>query len=166
MRDKQKYAVGLVLVLGAMLGGQARADAGGIVAGTLICDSDGGLGKIFTSAKALECRFKPLGGRAQQDHYLGRIDNYGLDLGITGRTKMVWSVLASSRQPQMSGALAGTYHGVGSSIGFAAGVGSQLLGFGPVEGWTLQPLSIDVHEGVNLALGVSKMTLTSAYERR
>ncbi len=28
--------------------------------------------------------------------YVGTLDTYGIDLGITGRTRMVWSVLAAS----------------------------------------------------------------------
>ncbi|EJF91145.1 DUF992 domain-containing protein [Bartonella tamiae] len=162
----KKLMMSAALTMTTLLGFQGLANANGVVSGTLTCDSSGGMGAIVTSAKDFVCHFKPLNRKAPRESYMARLENYGVDLGVTGRTKMVWSVLATTNNKYAPGALGGTYRGVGSSVSFAAGVGSQLLGFGPVGGFTLQPLSIDVHEGVNLALGVSKLTLMPVYAEK
>ena len=150
----------------SLLSLQTQAGATGLVSGTLTCDSKGGIGQFVSSSKELNCEFIPISGHSINDHYVGRIENYGLDLGVTGRTKMTWWVLSTSPNAHSNGSLAGNYGGVGSSISLAAGAGSQLLGFGPANGLTLQPLSVDAHEGLNLALGVSKMSLAPAYTQQ
>ncbi|WP_297322111.1 DUF992 domain-containing protein [uncultured Bartonella sp.] len=163
MKYQKSLFTSLAFAATALLALQNGAQATGLVSGTLTCDSNGGVGQVFSSSKELNCEFIPISGHSINDRYVGRIENYGLDLGVTGRLKMTWWVLATSANAHSKGALAGSYGGVGSSVGLAAGAGSQLLGFGPANGLTLQPLSVDAHEGLNLALGVSKMSLAPAY---
>lgn len=162
MKFKKTLFASLTFAATTVLSMQTEANAGGIVSGTLTCDSNGSLGQVITSNKELDCVFKPANNKAPTERYVGRIENFGLDIGVTGKTKMVWSVLTAAPNSYTAGALAGTYRGVGSSVSVAAGAGSQLLGAGPANGLTLQALSIDVHQGINLALGVTKMTLASA----
>ena len=163
MKHQKTLLASLAFAATALLSLQTQAGATGLVSGTLTCDSKGGIGQFVSSSKELNCEFIPISGHSINDHYVGRIENYGLDLGVTGRTKMTWWVLATSPNAHSNGSLAGNYGGVGSSISLAAGAGSQLLGFGPANGLTLQPLSVDAHEGLNLALGVSKLSLAPAY---
>lgn len=162
MRHTKVLFSSIAFAATAFLSLQSQAGANGLVSGTLTCDSSGSVGQVFSSSKDLSCEFIPINGRSINDRYIGHIQNYGLDLGVTGRSKMTWWVLATSPNARSKGSLSGNYGGVGSSISLAAGAGSQLLGFGPANGITLQPLSVDVHEGLNLALGVSKMSLTKA----
>lgn len=163
MKYQKTLLTSLAFAATALLSLQSGASATGLVSGTLTCDSKGGVGQFVSSSKEINCEFIPINGHSISDHYVGRIENYGLDLGVTGRSKMTWWVLATSPNAHSNGALAGNYGGVGSSISLAAGAGSQLLGFGPANGITLQPLSVDAHEGLNLALGVSKMSLAPAH---
>ena len=162
MKYTKTLLTSLAFAATAVFSMQGSANAGSLVSGTLTCESEGSIGQIITSKKSLVCEFKPADTKTPADRYTGHIENYGLDLGVTGKTKMVWSVLAAAPNAYTPGALAGTYRGVGSSVSVAAGAGSQLLGAGPANGLTLQALSVDVHQGANLALGVTKMTLTSA----
>lgn len=162
MKYQKTLFTSLAFAATAFLSLQSQAGATGLVSGTLTCDSNGGVGQVFSSSKELNCEFIPISGHSINDRYVGRIENYGLDLGVTGRSKMTWWVLATSPNAHAKGSLSGNYGGVGSSVSLAAGAGSQLLGFGPANGLTLQPLSVDAHEGLNLALGVSKMSLAPA----
>ncbi len=129
-----------------------------VTVGTLNCTSPGGIGLILGSKKSYACRFTPNDGRASE-YYRGSITNIGLDVGITGKTILVWAVAASSSDARRPGVLSGNYAGVAvdGSIGIGGG-GKALVG-----GWrnsvTLQPLSAQAQSGLNLAIGVSGLKL-------
>lgn len=124
--------------------------------GLLKCLVEGGTGFIFGSTKNLDCKYEGIGG--QKETYKGEISKYGLDLGVTQKGLMYWTVLAPS--PQLRGhALAGDYGGVtaGASVGYGANANALVGGFG--NAITLQPLSVQIEEGVNLAVGIAAMKL-------
>jgi hypothetical protein len=58
------------------------------------------------------------------------------------------------------GELAGTYAGVSADAAAGLGVGANALIGGSNNTVALQPLSLEGQLGVNLALGVSALTLT------
>jgi len=149
------HALALVFALGAAVIApvSASADQAGVSIGTLECQIEGGIGLIITSSKNMKCIFRSASGR--EEIYVGRIVKYGLDIGITGEASMIWAVFAPGFiEP---GALGGEY--VGGSAEVSAGLGggaNALIGGGNIA---LQPLSVQVHSGVNAAFGVTRLSL-------
>lgn len=127
--------------------------------GSLTCTSEGGIGMIITSEKALTCTFDPVAGEVGRETYSGVIRKFGLDIGETGDTVMEWTVLAIDGSQYEANGLAGGYGGVGADASFAVGLGANLLVGGTGESFVLQPISVQVQEGVNLAIGVETLTL-------
>ena len=134
------------------------ASAEPVKAGQLACLSEGGEGMIFSSEKALTCTYKPFSG-GPEEIYVGSIQKFGLDVGVTGRSVMIWDVLAKSAGGYNPMALSGEYFGLGADASVAAGVGAKILGGGTDKAFMLQPVSVQAQEGLNVAIGVEKMTL-------
>jgi hypothetical protein len=140
-----------VLALGANAA-QARTEAG-----TLTCDVSGGIGLILGSHKSTRCTYKSVNGRVHEV-YKGAINKFGLDVGVTGHSVIVWQVFAPSNHPP-AGALAGTYSGVSANASAGVGGGANALVGGNSRTITLQPLSLQAQTGVNLAVGIGSLTL-------
>lgn len=135
----------------------APAQAAHVQVGVLTCKVSGGPGFVFGSSKELECRFEGVNGGKESYH--GTITKFGVDLGFTGSSYMVWTVLApSSNVPQ--GALAGNYGGVSAEATVGLGVGANALLGGFKQSIALQPLSGQVQEGLNIAVGISALSLS------
>jgi hypothetical protein len=142
---------------------QAHAQAG-VTLGSLTCLSEGSTGYIIGSSENVACTFTPANDAAAEETYVGTLNQFGLDIGVTGETVMEWVVLAGSADVYQPGILAGRYVGASANASFAAGGGANLLVGGPSDGLTLQPLSLQAQEGVNAAVGVSEFTLAPAVE--
>jgi hypothetical protein len=124
--------------------------------GELRCEVSAGLGLIITSSKELECRFHSARGGTESYH--GRINKFGLDLGGTDRGVLVWDVFAPVAGP-LHHALAGDYAGVGASATVGVGMGANALVGGSNREFSLQPLSVQAQTGLDIAAGVSSITL-------
>lgn len=155
-----KYALAAALSLTA-LSSTAYA-AGSLKLGDLTCQSEGGTGMIVASTKHLTCVFKPVDAAAPAETYSGTIQKIGIDIGVTGKTIMEWTVLAKDNAPYAPNSLAGAYSGVGADASFAAGLGANLLVGGTGQSFILQPLSIQAQEGVNVAVGITTLSLSPA----
>jgi len=94
--------------------------------------------------------------------YIGTIERYGLSLGKTTKGVMGWIVLAPTGLPYASGALAGNYAGVSAQATAGVGAEGNVLIGGSGESFSLQPLSVGVRAGANLALGVGSLKLRVA----
>lgn len=154
-----KYALAAALSLTALT---SAASAAPLKLGDLTCQSAGGAGMIVASTKHLTCIFRPADQAIPPETYSGEITNIGIDLGVTGKTIMEWTVLAKNNAPYTRGSLSGSYSGVGANASFAAGLGANLLVGGTGSAFILQPLSVQVQEGVNAAVGISTLTLQPA----
>ena len=132
------------------------AVAQGVKIGALSCEVSGGLGLIIASSKEMNCLFTSASG--QTEPYSGTIRKFGLDIGATDKGVLAWDVFAPSSGPER-GALAGDYVGVDASATIGAGFGANALVGGFGRSFTLQPLSIQAQTGLDLAGGVSSMTL-------
>ena len=122
--------------------------------GTLECNVSGGAGFVITSAKALSCAYTGADGLVEK--YTGTIRRFGLDIGFTGPGKMVWGVFAPARPG--AGSLQGEYIGASASVSAGAGVGANALVGGLNRSISLQPLSVQVQSGIDIASGVGEMT--------
>ena len=151
--------MGELAITAALAAAPALAQSGAQV-GTLSCDVSAGVGMIITQQQTLNCLYKPANGGAPEPYY-GRIDKFGLALGVVQQGQLIWVVFApSSGVPQ--GALAGTYAGVGAEATAGVGLGANALYGGTGRAFSLQPASIQGQTGLNVAGGVTTVTLWPA----
>lgn len=135
----------------------AAAQVNTIKAGALSCDVSAGIGLILTQKQTMTCAFRPSNG-GPADFYTGRIDEYGVAIGEVAAGHLIWGVLApASGVPR--GALGGTYAGVGAEATAGAGLGANVLVGGSGRAFSLQPVSVEGQVGVNIAGGVTTVTL-------
>lgn len=138
-----------------LLQGSARAADPRVEIGVLRCSIAGGVGLIVGSSKAMTCVFKR---RGHDETYSGRVTKIGLDVGITRRTELRWAVFApTANVPPAS--LAGRFGGVSAEATVGVGVGANALIGGSRNSIILQPLSVQGQTGLNIAAGITGMTL-------
>ncbi len=123
--------------------------------GALECNVSRGVGLVITSSRALACVFRS--ARGGRERYHGTVRRFGLDLGVTGRGRLVWGVFAPARPGP--GALEGDYIGASGALSLGVGVGANALVGGLNNSFTLQPLSVEAQTGASIAAGVGAMRL-------
>jgi hypothetical protein len=126
-----------------------------VKAGVLECQVSPSVGYVIGAQKSLACWFRSAYG--YHEGYAGHMTIVGLDVGVTGPGKLVWGVYAAARPRH--GALAGKYAGASAEATVAAGLGANVLVGGSNESISLQPLSVNAQTGLNVAVGVSALTL-------
>lgn len=131
-------------------------------AGMLSCDVSAGVGLLLVQKQSLRCVFTSHAG-GPPDRYLGTISEYGVALGEVAAGHLVWGVLSSVAGGVPKGALAGTYAGVGAEASVGAGVGANVLVGGSGRAFSLQPLSVEGQVGINVAAGITAVTLVPAH---
>ena len=122
----------------------------------LTCAAGPKIGLIITSSQKVNCSFQP--DAHETEHYSGHIREFGLDIGGTAASVIIWAVLAA-QSDYKPGSLAGTYVGVSAEETVVVGLGANVLLGGSDKSVALQPLSIQGQAGLNLAIGVSKLVL-------
>jgi hypothetical protein len=127
-----------------------------VKAGVLSCDVSGGIGLILGSQKLVSCSFTP-DGEGRHEDYDGSITKFGLDLGLTHSSRMVWVVFSNTVAGP--GFLAGDYFGASGEATVGAGLGANVLLGGSNRTVALQPISLSGQTGLNLALGVAALQL-------
>lgn len=132
------------------------AAADNLQVGVLKCDVSKGTSFFVEQKQSMRCSFKHTDGTVE--NYGGRIKEYGLSLGNPGPAHLVWGVFAPSKNMK-AGALAGGYGGVTAGASLGVGMGANVLIGGFKKSFTLQPISMDGEQGVNLALGVANVVL-------
>jgi hypothetical protein len=145
----------LTAAIGIFAASQAPAQTAQV--GALSCDVSSGVGMFLMQKQTMRCLFTPVNG-APPEPYLGRIDEFGVALGAVGQGHLIWGVVApASGVPR--GALSGTYVGVGAEASAGAGLGANVLVGGTGRAFSLQPLSVEGQVGLNIAAGVTTVTL-------
>ncbi len=143
------------LTLMAPAASQAAAQ---VKVGVLTCSVEGGVGFIIGSSKDMVCRFKRDGYKSER--YYGNIKKLGLDIGVTGRTEIVWLVFSASNTKYGPGSLSGTYVGGSAEATLGVGLGGNWLIGGSRRGFALQPWSIQGQTGLNYSVAFSGLTLS------
>ena len=146
-------AAGTLAALLLATGANAQAK---IEAGTLTCSGGEGMGLILGSKKSYNCTFNPTSG--PKESYRASVTKIGLDIGVTGKSVMVWTVLTSA-SPLKARALTGNYAGAAADVAVGVGGGAKVLVGGSQNSVTLQPLSVQGQTGLNLAVGVAELSL-------
>ncbi|QWW72609.1 DUF992 domain-containing protein (plasmid) [Rhizobium sp. WYJ-E13] len=126
--------------------------------GTLDCNVSVGIGAIVGSKQEVDCVFKP-SASGPDAHYTGTITDFGLDIGRIEQGRMIWLVYNLTAEDVNR--LDGTYRGVAADATIGLGVGAKVLMGGARDNLSLQPISVQGQEGVNLAVGVAALTLRS-----
>lgn len=152
---------GAVCVAAALSSAQAQD---GVAAGVLTCGVKGGVSFIVGSTRELHCVFRVTPGEPGE-RYEGRIEKYGLDIGVTNNALMEWTVLAPTNRVAL-GSLAGKYLGVSADASVGLGGGANVLVGGSNHTISLQPLSVQGQTGLNAALAVAAVELTPVFEER
>ncbi|MBC7281473.1 DUF992 domain-containing protein [Hoeflea sp.] len=160
-----KYSTAAAAVIATVAFGAATlpSKADSVELGLLECVVEGGSGFVFGSSKDLACEYTPANESAAKEAYFGVINKFGIDVGVTGTTLIEWVVLAPTSDFEFQpGSLAGTYRGVSAEASAAAGAGVNLMVGGSNDTFSLQPLSVQAQEGVNIAVGISEIELRSS----
>jgi Protein of unknown function (DUF992) len=150
-------ALGMV---GALLAVGSVSAQSQVRVGTLSCDVSAGVGFILMQKQSLACVFTPDKG-GPSGRYTGQIDEYGVAIGAVEKGHLIWGVIASTTGVQPS-ALAGTYAGAGAEATAGVGLGANVLVGGSGKAFSLQPISVEGQVGVNIAAGVTRVTLAPA----
>lgn len=129
----------------------------GVDVGVLRCDIEGGIGLILGSSKSMTCVYEGAGGNSEA--YLGTIDKFGLDIGKTDATQVVWGVLAPTADLK-PGSLEGRYVGLSAEATVGVGLGANALVGGFDKSITLNPISVQAQQGLNIAAGIASLKLT------
>jgi hypothetical protein len=144
-----------VIAFAATISG-APAQADGVKVGVLSCHVSSGWGFIFGSSKDLRCTFSP--SRRHGERYQGTVSKFGVDIGYTSGGVLIWDVIA----PQSGikrGALTGDYAGASASATAGVGIGANVLVGGFDRSVTLQPVSVEGNQGLNIAAGIGAISL-------
>lgn len=153
----KKFGVSALVVAAALLSlSAAEAKEAGVKVGVLKCDVEAGASFIFGSNRDVDCVYSP-GGDGPAEMYAGTIEKFGIDIGYVNKATMVWAVMAPTEDVE-AGALTGSYAGATADAAAGAGVGANVL-VGGGNSVTLQPVSINGAEGVNLAAGLGVLKL-------
>jgi hypothetical protein len=125
--------------------------------GELACVAGPRAGLVLGSRRDLQCVFRAdVTGR--QYAYAGKIRRIGLDVGITRGGRLSWAVFAPTTHVGRS-TLKGSYLGASGNVALGVGLGAKVLIGGSRRTVSLQPLSVEGQIGINLALGVTNLSL-------
>jgi hypothetical protein len=138
------------------LSGATHAAPAGIKVGTLTCDVAAGAGFVFGSSKDLTCSYAP--SNARMERYTGSISKWGVDIGYTGKGKLVWAVMAPTSDVR-PGAIEGEYAGASAQANVGVGLGANVLVGGFDKSIALQPVSVEGSTGLNVAAGIGQISL-------
>ena len=155
-----KFLLASVLATLPLAALAAKAPPERVQAGVLRCHVSPGVGLVITSRKALQCDFDAA-GPARHDRYSGSIVKLGIDIGATTGGEIVWAVYRAGKSLR-KGDLAGNYGGVSAEATVVVGVGANALVGGADKSISLQPFSVEGQTGLNIAAGVTELTLERA----
>ena len=86
---------GLAVMFGILTSHVAIAETAKLKVGTLTCQGKGGVGLILGSQERLSCKYTPADNRPPS-YLAGKITRIGLDVGVRGKSVMVWAVLSAT----------------------------------------------------------------------
>jgi hypothetical protein len=148
------FLLAVAVALGAPAPAIAQAK---LKAGTLTCHGGAGIGLVLGSKKSYTCTYKSASGKHVED-YSASISKIGLDIGVTGESVIVWTVLASTDALEPR-ALTGNYAGATADVALGIGGGAKVLVGGSNNSIVLQPLSVQGQTGLNLAVGIAELSI-------
>jgi hypothetical protein len=155
-------AMALAFAITLIMAGSAHAEQIKVKTGYLTCHEAAGWGFIVGSSHKLHCTYSSNKGRTE--YYTGSISKFGADIGYLKSAVILWAVAAPTTDLG-AGALSGDYGGVQASVALGVGAGANVLVGGFHKSITLQPISVEGQNGLNVAAGIGAMTLHYEGER-
>lgn len=128
--------------------------------GRLSCISGSRVGQVIGSTQSLRCVFHHARS-SQRFSYEGRIRRVGLDVGVIQAGTLSWAVFALNSRRIGPARLTGSYVGASASVALGPGLGANILVGGSRRSIVLQPVSVERAIGINLAAGVTNLTLSA-----
>lgn len=150
-------AAAVAVVAAASIDAKPAVAAPKITLGTLTCKGHGGVGLILGSKEQMRCVFTTAVS-ARRHPYMATITKIGVDIGFTGESTLVWTVLGTTVDIA-EGALEGGYGGVTAGVAVGIGANANALVGGSGKSIVLQPISVEGQTGLNLSAGVAGLTL-------
>jgi hypothetical protein len=138
----------------------APAQAAYVQTGVLTCNVAPSVGLIVVERRDMTCVFS-LTNTGRSENYVGTLRKFGLTLGATAAGVIVWGVLSQVSGVPARGSLAGEYAGAGADASVIVGAGANVLLGGSNKSFALQPLSVQGQIGLNFAVGIQDLLLTS-----
>ncbi|WP_075997015.1 DUF992 domain-containing protein [Salaquimonas pukyongi] len=148
----------LALALSAFPISVSPAHAEAMKLGALECFVDAGGSYVVGSTKDVSCVLYGEDDEALE-HYVGELKKYGVDIGFTEESLMVWDVFVANGKTYEPGALAGNYAGASANASVTFGLGASVLVGGLSENFALQPVQVAKQQGINIAIGITRMQL-------
>jgi hypothetical protein len=124
--------------------------------GYLTCHVASGWGFIFGSSREVKCAYAMQNNYTE--YYTGSISKFGADIGYLSSAVILWAVVAPTTNLGQ-GALAGHYAGATASAAVGVGAGANVLIGGFKQSIALQPVSIEGQNGLNVAAGITELSL-------
>lgn len=160
---RKHLALACAFVTGVVVSGVAAGPLSGpaaaqsrIEVGVLECRGMPSTSFLIGSVQNFNCIFNSASGPPQV--YQGQIRKLGVDVGLTERSVLVWTVFAPTRVLG-PGSLAGGYVGVAAGAAVGVGLGANALIGGFNNSVALQPVSIEAQQGLNIQVGVAALEL-------
>ncbi len=150
----------IAAAFGTLITASAANAQGRTQVGTLDCEIAPGVGMIVVSSKEVRCVFTPSTPGWRREFYVGSINKFGVDLGVTTAGRLLWAVSAPTTARRF--ALAGRYTGATAEATVGGGLGANALYGGSASTVSLQPISLQGQAGLNVAAGVAELTLEPA----
>lgn len=154
----------IAIAIGTMISVSSAQAQGRTQVGTLDCAIAPGVGFVIGSSKEVSCMFIPSNPGWRREMYVGQINKFGVDLGVTAGGRLMWAVNAPTSARRW--ALAGRYAGATAEATVGGGVGANALYGGSDRTVSLQPISLQGQAGLNVAAGVAELTLEPARPAR
>ncbi len=126
--------------------------------GELECFVAPGTGFVLGSSKDISCTLYGPNDEALEN-YIGELKKYGVDIGFTEEALLKWSVFVPKRSFYEPGSLGGNYAGASASASLSVGLGASVLIGGLSENFALQPIKVSRQQGINIAVGITRMEL-------
>lgn len=125
--------------------------------GVLKCTVAPYTGLVLGSVRDLSCDFLDAAGKPVAK-YTGKSRRLGVDIGFGGTSVLGWTVFAPTTKATATD-LTGTYVGVSADAAVGIGGGANVLLGGSASTVALQPISVQGSTGLNVAAGISDLTL-------
>jgi hypothetical protein len=155
---KHKHALVFAVISSCLFTSHPASAQRSNLIGTLECFVASGSGYVVGSKKDISCTLLDLDDNPLEN-YIGEIKKYGVDIGFTEESLLRWSVFVGNGTSYEKGSLAGNFAGASASASLAVGLGASVLIGGLTENFALQPIKINQQNGVNIAVGITRMQL-------
>lgn len=152
-------ALAAIAATAAVIVPAAAQTAPKVQVGVLRCNVAPYVGMVLGSVREMTCDFIAGPSNTVLAQYKGTARRLGVDVGFGGAGVLGWTVFAPTSS-KAAVDLSGSYAGVSADAAIGIGGGANVLLGGSGSTIALQPVSVQGSTGLNVAAGLSDLTLT------